>query len=199
MINSTARLHRKPGGSRGAGPKARKLLQRSAWSSANLLAFLIPLLTSSSVSAQAPASTHSMTLSNATETIDRANRRVFVAKVDGDLPGVLTLALVIGPDGTVTGGEWALNVSYIQFGPPDTDGDGDASESLVQRGVIKGSVSGGSAVVGANGLATSFSGIQLNITGATMQFAGTQTGNGTAVGSSMNLQTASNGLLTISF
>lgn len=71
-----------------------------------------------------------MTLSNAVESIDTANRKVFVVNVAGDLPGVLTVAVVVAADGTVSSGEWALNVSYIQFGPPDADGDGDASETL---------------------------------------------------------------------
>jgi hypothetical protein len=109
------------------------------------------------------------------------------------------LALVVGTDGVVTGGEWALTVSYIQFGPPDADGDGDPSESLVQRGVIKGVVSGGFSFLATNGLASDLSGIVLSVTGSTLEFAGKTSGTGTVTGTSMNQQTASSGTLTITF
>lgn len=140
-----------------------------------------------------------MTLSKVSETIDKHGRRVFVSEVQGDLPGVLTVALEVGAGGVVTGGEWALTVSYIQFGPPDADGDGDPSEALVQRGVLKGAVTGGAAVLTDGGLATDISGIQLNLTGATVEFASAKTGTGTVTGSSMNQQAASNGSLSITF
>ncbi len=152
------------------------------------------------VYAQSSPTTHNLTLSNVAETIDADGRRVFVAKVTGDLPGVLTLALRVGANGAISGGEWALTVSYIQFGPPDPDGDGDASESLVQRGVIKGSVnSGGSAVLVGNGLASDLSSVQLNVTGATVDFASTTSGSGSVLGSDLNQQAASSGYLTITF
>jgi hypothetical protein len=156
------------------------------------LCFLQPLRAQSTT-------THTLTLSNATEIIDAQNRLVIVATVQGDIPGILTLAVIVGPDGVVRGGEWALTVSYIQFGPPDTDGDGDASESLVQRGVIKGSVSVGSSFLAANGLASELSGIILNVTGATLEFVGKNSGTGTVTGRNMNQQAASSGTLTITF
>ena len=161
-------------------------------------AFALALTSARSLHAQT-TSTHNLTLSNLAETKDADGRQVIVAHVAGDLPGVLTLALVIGPGGIVTGGEWALNVSYIQFGPPDADGDGDPSESLVQRGVIKGAITGGSAVLNSMGMATDLSGIQMHITGATVEFAGTSTGTGSVLGSSINLQAASSGFLAITF
>jgi hypothetical protein len=164
-----------------------------------LCALILALIPARALLAQSQPTTHNLTLANATESIDARGRIVLVANVQGDLPGVLTLALVVSPDGTVTGGEWALNVSYIQFGPPSSDGDGDASESLVQLGVIKGSVSGGSTGLASNGFATALTAIQLNVTGATVQFAGTTNGSGSVTGSSMDRQDTSSGSLTISF
>ncbi len=163
------------------------------------VAFAIAITSAGSLHAQTTPTTHNLTLSNVAETKDADGRQVFVAHVAGDLPGILTLALRIGPGGIVLGGEWALDVSYIRFGPPDADGDGDPSESLVQRGVIKGAVTGGSAVLNAVGVATDLSGIQMNITGATVEFAGTSTGTGSVLGSSVNQQAASSGFLAITF
>jgi hypothetical protein len=162
-------------------------------------AFALALNSAGSLCAQANPTSHNLTLDNVAETIDANGRRVFVANVGGDLPGVLTLALVVGPGGVVSGGEWALNVSYIQLGPPEAGGDGDPSESLVQRGVIKGSVSGGSASLADSGLASDLNGIRLNISGATLEFASITTGTGSVLGSNMNRQAVSNGFLTINF
>ncbi len=161
-------------------------------------ALALVLISAGSLQAQT-STTHNLTLSNVVETINADGRHVLVAHVAGDLPGILTLALVIGPNGIVTGGEWALDVSYIRFGPPDADGDGDPSESLVQRGVIKGAITGGSAVLNPRGSATDLSGIQLHITGATVEFAAINKGTGSVLGSSMNQQAASSGLLAITF
>lgn len=166
---------------------------------AGAAAGLLALAAAQPLSAQSQPMTHNLTIGNATESIDAHGRVVLVANVQGDLQGVLTLALVVRADGTVTAGEWALNVSYIQLGPPSSDGDGDPSETLVQLGVIKGSVSGGVADLGNDGLATDLSGIQLNLTGATMQFAGATSGNGTVAGSSINQQNSSTGSLTLTF
>lgn len=151
------------------------------------------------VPAQTTPTSHNLTFSNVTETIDAAGRRIFVANVRGDLQGVLTLAVVLGPGGTVTSGEWALNLSYIELGPPSSDGDGDPVETLVQRGTIKGSVSSGYAVVGNDGYATDLSNVQLNITGATLEFASVVAGAGNVLGSSMNQQAASSGYFTLTF
>lgn len=169
-----------------------------SWTVLAVLSGVFLLCSSGPLWAQS-TTTHTLTLSNATETIDAQHRRVFVANVQGDIPGTLTLALVVGADGVVTGGEWALTVSYIQFGPPDADGDGDRSESLVQRGVIKGTVSIGSSLLATDGLASNVSGVLLSVTGGTLEFAGKTGGTGTLNGSSMNQQAASSGTLTINF
>ena len=164
-----------------------------------MLSGVFLLCSSAPLQAQSTLIAHALTLNNATESIDAQNRRVIVANVQGDIPGTLTLALIVGSDGVVKGGEWALTVSYIQFGPPGADGDGDASESLVQRGVIKGAVSLRSSLLTADGLASNLSGVLLSVTGGTLEFAGKSTGTGTLNGSSMNRQAASSGTLTINF
>ncbi len=77
-------------------------------------AFALTLTSAQVLHAQTNPTTHNLTLSNVAETIDADGRRVFVAKVAGDLPGILTLALRVGPNGAISGGEWAPNVSYIK-------------------------------------------------------------------------------------
>jgi len=162
------------------------------------LVFTHTLPAHASTSAQSPA-THNLTLANVVQSVDAHGRLVFVATVRGDLAGVLTLALVVGPNGVVKGGEWAFDASHTEIGAPSTDGDGDPVETFSQLGFLKGTVSGGSVGLEGDGLATDLSRIQLNLTGATVKFAGTKTGSGSVSGANMKLQKASNGFLTISF
>lgn len=149
--------------------------------------------------AQAAPSNHTLTFNNATEYKDAKGRVVIIGHVTGDLPGILTLALNVSPSGAVTAGEWALNVSFTQFGPPDPDGDGDPSEVLIQRGVIKGSISSGGAPLATNGLATSANGLQLHITGATVQFAAVTTGSGSFTGGGLSNANTASGTLNLQF
>jgi len=149
--------------------------------------------------AQSVGTSHSLILKQSVETIDKDGRRVLVANASGDLSGVLTLALVTAPNGVVSAGEWALNVSYLEYGPPNDDADGDASQKLVQRGVIKGLVSSGSVVLNSAGLPIDLSSIQLRITGATLEFASITSGNGSVTGNSMDQHDSSSGTLTISY
>ena len=162
-------------------------------------AFALAALSPRVLPAQSQPTTHNLTLSNLAQSIDKTGRVVVTAQVTGDLPGTFTLALAMDGNGHVTGGEWALNVSYIELGPPASDGDGDPSESLVQRGVVKGSVSGGSAVLTSNGLLSDVVGAALNVTGATLQFAGSTSGSGTVNSSDMTDGNASSGSLTVTF
>jgi len=162
-------------------------------------AMTLSLVTTNRLAAQTQPTTHTLTVANAKESIDAKGRIILVGNVKGDLPGVLTLALTVGPSGTITSGEWALNVSYIKFGAPEVNGDGDESESLVQLGVLKGTVAAGVAGRATNGLAIALNGLQLNVTGATVQFAKTTKGTGTFNGSSLNSQTASSASLSITF
>lgn len=147
--------------------------------------------------AQSQPSAHNMQLSSATESIDSNGRVVLIANTQGDLPGVLTVAMTVGPDGRVSSGEWALSVSYNQLS--GTTQDGTAGTTLVQQGTLKGAVSGGFAAVGGDGLVTDLNGLQLSLASATLQFASATTGTGTANGNHMNDQAASNGTLTLTF
>jgi hypothetical protein len=60
-------------------------------------------------------------------------------------------------------------------------------------------VTGGTAVLTDGGLASDLGGIQLNVSGATVEFASITSGTGRVLGSNMNQQAASNGYLTITF
>ncbi len=147
---------------------------------------------------QAQATTRNLVIAGATQSIDAGGRVVLVAKVHGDLSGVLTLALTVGPNGMVSGGEWALNLSYIKYGPRVTS-DGDPSEALVKMGALKGTVTGGSARMGTGGLVTDLNGVQLNLKHATMTFAGAAGGSGTIAATLLDQQTASSGYMTLNF
>lgn len=160
------------------------------------------LLTASAVplaqgQAQAQASTHTLSLVSATETTDAAGRLITVATVNGDISGVLTMAVTVDPSGAIQKGEWALNASYTAFGPPEADGDGDPQEFLTQLGVLKGTVSGGSAGVGPDGLAAYLNGLTLQLAGGTMTFANASKGTGTL--SASNLTQSATGTLTLTF
>ena len=169
---------------------------------ASLMGVLALLATYASVRpalAQQTPTTHALTFANSTEYKDAKGRIVIIGHVAGDLPGVLTLALNVTSAGVVTSGEWALNVSFTQFGPPDPDGDGDPSEVLVQRGVIKGSITNGGAPIATSGLATSANGLQLRITGATVQFASVSTGTGSFTGGGLLNSSTASGTLNLTF
>lgn len=149
--------------------------------------------------AQTTPTAHTLTFSNPTEYRDAKGRVIIVGHVAGDLAGILTLALNVTNAGVVTSGEWALNVSFTQFGPADPDGDGDPSEVLVQRGMIKGLITDGGAPLSSNGLATSANGLQLRVTGATVQFATVTSGSGSFTGGGLVNSSTANGTLNLTF
>src|SRR6266571_2324834 len=86
----------------------------------------------------------------------KSGQTTFTVRVEGDLSGRLTL--IVRPDGNggLTG-TWALVDSHIE------DGTGD-SETLVQRGTIKGILSGGFATYGPGGRIIGFRDLRLQIT-----------------------------------
>lgn len=147
--------------------------------------------------AYASSSSHNLTLANAIQSKDKEGRTVFVTNVTGDLPGTLTIRLNVGPNGAISGGEWALNVTYIEFGGISPDGDRD--ESLISRGVLKGTISSGGAILNPSGKVTDLNGLQLTITGATREFAQVTSGSGSAGGSQLNVSASSNGYLSLNF
>jgi len=171
-----------------------RIFQRTVVITCALVAVCVPM---ESARAQSQPTAHRISLSGVMQSIDAQGRIVLVASAAGDLPGVLTLAMSVGPDGRVTAGEWALSVSYNQLGAMTADGS--AASTLVQQGTFKGGFSGGFAQVGANGLMTDINGLQLAISSATLQFATVTAGSGIANGNHMNLQSASNGTVTLTF
>lgn len=122
---------------------------------------------------------------------------VLVMSAAGELPGTLTLKLHRDADGiTVTGGEWAFNVSYTK--EIDNE-DGSHSESLVQRGTVKGTVSGGQVALDSDGTVSSINSVQLVVNGGTLTFHEADDGGG--AGQMTNLQNSdlSGGSITLTF
>src|SRR6516165_5658703 len=77
-----------------------------------LVVVALMLATASRSMAQQSPATHNVTLALADQHVDDHGRTVITMMASGDLRGVLTLAISSAPDGTVTDGEWSLNVSY---------------------------------------------------------------------------------------
>jgi len=157
-------------------------------------------------------STYNVTLSHAETSTDARGRTIVTMATRGDLPGTLTLAVERTADGAVIGGEWALNVSYTELTTADGHveaADIDAGESgdetiphteaLVQKGVIKGRVAGGSLTLGADGALTTLNDLVLSVTSGTLAFDRTAGGNGVLSGASLSDRDASNGAVTITF
>ena len=146
--------------------------------------------------------TYNVTLSHAETSTDANGRLVLTALVAGDLPGTLTLAMNVDANGAVTGGEWAITVSYTEvthLETPAEDGE-DHAESLVQKGMLKGDVAGGTLTLSPDGSLSSLNGIVLSITGGTLAYEGASTsGNGLIVGTSLSDRDASAGTGSIIF
>jgi hypothetical protein len=146
-----------------------------------------------------------MTLSGA-RLSERSGRLVVTLAARGDLRGLVTLALDVGPDGAVTGGDWALVVSHIQ----DLNPDGSTAETVeedhdhheepadvpveehhdepsagphqefirfVNEGTLGGHVVGGFIGAATNG-AVALINVQLQLTSATLTFASARSGTG---------------------
>src|SRR5438128_1186301 len=80
-------------------------------------------------------SNHSSWMSPADIFTLKNGQTTLTVRVEGDLSGRLTLIVRADSEGALTG-TWALVDSHIE------DGTGD-SETLIQRGTIKGTLSGG--------------------------------------------------------
>jgi hypothetical protein len=148
---------------------------------------------------------HDMTLSGA-RLSESSGRRVVTLVARGDLRGLVTLTLDVGPDGAVTGGDWALVVAHIQ----DLNPDGSPAETVeeahddheepadvpveehhdepsggphqefirfVNRGTLGGHVVGGFIGAATNG-AVALINVQLQLTSATLTFASARSGTG---------------------
>jgi hypothetical protein len=136
-------------------------------------------------------------------------RTLITTNVSGDLRGPLTLAFTAHEDGSISG-EWALAVSYVQDiaadGTPVADHhheDGvdsePAGEILVQRGVLKGTLSGGTLSFNGDGTLGSVQAAGLTITGGTLQYGGIHGGRGFITINNLQDRDASSGSLDLSF
>ena len=152
---------------------------------------------------KAQPANYDVKLSTPQVSVDENGRTIITMMAHGDLQGAYTLALTTNPDGTVSGGEWALIVSYTQVvqGVPVPGGDEDGQqEFLVQKGVLKGSVgSGGTVKWNEAGGVSSVTGISLNVTGGTQDYDGVTGGGGNINGYNMTDRENSDGTLALVF
>ncbi|MBV9241358.1 MAG: hypothetical protein JO314_05045 [Acidobacteria bacterium] len=148
------------------------------------------------------AQTYNDTLSGAQVSRHQDGDTIIVLNADGDLRGTLTLKVHRDEAGSqIVGGECAFDVSYTQvtqISDPPPGGE-DHSEALIQRGMLKGVVSGGQVTLSDNGQVTAIDSIQLTINGGTIEFENVTGGSATA--QVTNLVDAANaaGSLTLNF
>jgi hypothetical protein len=153
------------------------------------LPVVIAIATVTSTAAQQQTvTTYNSSFSVASQSVDDHGRTVIIMQGGGDLPGVLTLVLFMAADGSISGGEWALNVSYTSPLNPDAqpdyslpDPDSPIGEQLIQKGTLSGTIASGSATISEGGV-SAFTSLQLVISTGTLQFSGVTSGNGSAYG-----------------
>jgi hypothetical protein len=157
-----------------------------------------PTLSAPVHDAQYPTSgTFNNILSNAVVSKHQDGDMVVVMTAKGELPGTLTLKLQRDAAGTnVTGGEWAFLVSYTKEVHNE---DGTHGESLVQRGTVKGTISGGQVTLDGNESISSVNSVQLVLNGGTLTFHKTTTGNGTGQATNILDNATSTGTLNLTF
>lgn len=155
--------------------------------------------------AQQSPTSYSDNLGLASQSHDEQGRLVITMQTNGDLPGVLTLVVSTNPDGTIRGGEWALNVSYtapLNPGaapvPDSPDPDAAAGEQLIQRGVITGTIDGGSVSFNGDSV-TAVTGLLLSVGSGSLQFASVNAGSGQVDATSVADWTNSTGTASLYF
>jgi len=150
--------------------------------------------------------TYNSSLSHAQVTQAANNRIILTKDVKGALPGSITMQIDADPsNGAIVGGSWALVVSFIQ----DIDSHGEehgeeadgahGGEQLIEKGTLKGTITGGTVTKDANGAVVSVNSMQLNIDGGSLTFSGVASGNGIASATDLNDVSASGGSLTLTF
>lgn len=151
------------------------------------------------------AVTHSVSLSGFQVSHIADNRIVVTMRAEGDLPGSLTLVLDReGAGGNIVSGEWALVVSYIQdvaagqIHAENEDGE-HGGEILVRKGTLKGTISGGTVTLNADGTVTSVDSVWLNINGGSLAYDGVTGGNGIVNGIDLQDFSTSSGTLSLNF
>jgi hypothetical protein len=147
--------------------------------------------------------TYNVKLSTAETTTDAAGRVVVTLMATGDLSGVVTLALERGAAGAVTGGEWAINVSYTELVPavptaaPSSDPDG--GERLVQKGAIKGSIAGGTLTLNADGTLASLNDVVLTVSSGTLEYQSATSGSGLVTATQLASRNSATGAVSLIF
>ncbi|HEY5329304.1 MAG TPA: hypothetical protein VIJ79_05410 [Acidobacteriaceae bacterium] len=169
------------------------------------IALALTFFAGTQAKAQQPAVSYNSTFSIAEQSLDSKGRTVIVMQGTGDLPGVLTLVLSLAADGTISGGEWALNVSYTAPLHPDAapdpnspDPDSAQGEQLIQKGVLSGTIGSGSTTA-ANGVVSAINSLQLVLTHGTLQFAAVTQGSGSVVGAHIDDRANSNAHTSLTF
>ena len=173
------------------------------------LPFLTGLVRTAPIQTSATAATHHITLRNAQVSQEPPNRIVLNTRAGGDLPGALTLVIDRNrADNRIAGGEWALVVSYIEDVPATahskSSGHADHTrepdgELLIQKGTLKGSITGGTVTFHADGTVASINALQLNIEGGTLTFNDVRGGTGTVDGKNLQDFSTSSGSLSLNF
>src|SRR5437879_2102847 len=100
----------------------------------SLVAVLTVAFATSGGAALQSATTYNMQLSLAEQSQDDQGRTLLTMMSAGDLQGVLTLAVTTAADGSITGGEWALTVSYTEPNDPNAQPDPTSSDPDSGRG-----------------------------------------------------------------
>ena len=142
------------------------------------------------------------------------NKTVITMVAAGDLRGVLSLHLDTNPiNGNITNGEWNLLVAYSEDVDtthseghenesgvrPDHDEPHSEGERFIDRGVIRGTISGGSLQVDQNGVVTGLDSVQLLFVSGSMEFSGLQQGAGTLSAANVDKEKLSSGSLMLNF
>jgi hypothetical protein len=136
-----------------------------------------------------------------------AARTVVTFEASGDIRGVLTLNLLNGSGGALTG-DWSLVSRYVQDvagggdeRPQSTDRRGDEPDhneaiEFVERGTVRGTVVGGALGYDAHGQLYSLDALALQVGGGYVEFAGA-TGSGDASASNLQDPDSGSGVLNL--
>ena len=167
------------------------------WARAAFCLVATVLIASALAYGQSPT-TYNINLALAEQSQDDQGRQIVTMMASGDLPGLLTLVLSVAPDGTVTGGEWSLVVSYVTIVNPNGQTEEEKGETLVQKGVLSGTVLAGGTTLN-NGAVSAIGYLQLDLSQGTVQYASVPNGSGSASATSTDDRTNSAGSATLTF
>jgi hypothetical protein len=126
------------------------------------------------------------------------DKYVVTMEAGGDLPGSMSLILERDPDSGTISGEWVLVVSYIEdlghshrisdakgLNAPNHD-DGHGGERLINKGTIRGTVTGGRLTLNADQKPVSIEGATLSVISGSLEFSALSSGSGTVEGTNLD-------------